>query len=66
MAVKPMPKPGLTTDEVAKLLNVTTKRVRELVQSNRLDAMQLYPRLWFFTHEAVERCRIALITEGAR
>jgi excisionase family DNA binding protein len=55
-----MPKPGLTTDEVAKLLNVTPKRVRELVRENLLDAHELLPRLWYYSFDAVERCRLAL------
>jgi Helix-turn-helix domain len=55
-----MPKPALTTDEAAKLLGVMPKRVRQLVRDDLLDAMELYSRLWYFTFESVERCRLAL------
>lgn len=59
-----MLKPALTTDEVAKLLGVTPKRVRQLVRTDLLDAMELYPRLWYFTLESVERCRLTLRASG--
>lgn len=64
MALQPMLAPGLTTDEVAKILNVTPRRVRELVMSDKLDAWQLLPRLWYFSFDAVERCRLALRAEA--
>jgi len=61
-----MHKPGLTTDDVAKLLNVTPKRVRELVRENLLDACELLPRFWYYSFDAVERCRLALRTAGEK
>jgi hypothetical protein len=61
-----MPKPALTTDEVAKLLDVTPKRVRQLVRNDLLDAMELYPRLWYFSYDSVERCRLALRASGEK
>jgi hypothetical protein len=60
LAVIQMPQPALTTEEVARLLNVPPKRVRELVRMDLLDAMELQPRLWYYTFDAVERCRLAL------
>jgi hypothetical protein len=59
-----MPKPALTTGEVAKLLGVTPKRVRQLVRDDLLDAMELYPRLWYFSYDSVELCRLALRAVG--
>lgn len=59
-----MPQPALTTDEAAKLLGVTPRRVRQLVRDDLLDAMELYPRLWYFTFDAVERCRLTLRSAG--
>lgn len=66
MAITPMPKPALTTEEVAKLLGVAPKRVRQLVRDDVLDAMELYPRLWYFRYESVERCRLALRSAGEK
>ena len=66
MSITQMPKPGLTTDEVAKLLNVTPKRVRELVRENLLDAAELLPRLWYYSFDAVERCRLVMRTASGK
>ncbi|MBN1867928.1 helix-turn-helix domain-containing protein [Candidatus Sumerlaeota bacterium] len=45
---------------VAKLLDVSKKRVYQMVHEGKLDAVRLGPRSMRITHESIER----FITEG--